>query len=246
MWIKALEKFVSMLVSAVFKEALERVPEVWQKAKEWWSGKTIAVIGPTASGKNSMFNRLKKIPPPSEHVQTRGAEQVGKIEIDWTLPDSTKFSMTCKKNINVGGEVDERERYWEQSCTGADVIFYLVDGSKLVLDQGTTLIRVRDDIKWLAKKIHSFKPGVVIHILINKIDIAITAKSKDAAREEMISLFAPGIHGLETLLQGVLGKYNKMISGVTPISMLDDYYFRYYFSEALIEIREKMTMKATS
>lgn len=244
MILKLIEKFAMTIVAAFAKEAVEMLVEGWGKVKDWWNGKTIAIIGPTASGKNSMFNKLRKIPAPIEHIQTRGAEQVGKFEINWALPDSTKVSMTCKKSINVGGEVDERERYWLQSCNNADVIFYLVDGKKLLDEEGKTLKRIRDDLKWIAKNFNSFKPDVVLHLLINKIDVAMDYDDKEAFREHVVQKFSSGMSGIEKSLDVVLGKIRARVAGVSPISMMDDYLFSTYFSDALQSIQEFKTKEA--
>ena len=234
---KIFEKIATFIALALAKGAIDKTPEVLKNIAEWWNGKSIAVIGPTASGKNSMFNRFKHQAPPEEHVQTRGAEQVGKFNINWTLPDSTTFNMTCKKSINVGGELDERERYWLQSCNQADVIFYLIDGEKLVSDSEKTLFRIKDDLRWIVRQIHSFKPNVVVHLLVNKVDYFVKDVAFENSQKIISEKLLEEIKIIEDISRKILGSYFKKITGIGPISMLDDFLFKAYFTEALQQIQ---------
>lgn len=234
---KIFEKIVTVIAMALTKQAIEKTPGVLRNIAEWWNGKSIAVIGPTASGKNSMFNRLKHQAPPDEHVQTRGAEQVGKFNIKWTLPDSTTFNITCKNSINVGGELDERERYWLQSCNQADVIFYLIDGEKLVAESEKTLLRIKDDLKWIARQIHSFKPSVAIHLLVNKVDCFVEGVPVENSQKVISEKILEEIKIIDDISQKIFGAYFKKITGLGPVSMVDDFLFKAYFTEALQQIQ---------
>ena len=78
------DKIIDALIKAIFnKDVLQNVmkwlmlaPDALKKIVKWWNGKTIAIVGDTASGKNSFYNCLREKEPPSEHIQTRGMEKV--------------------------------------------------------------------------------------------------------------------------------------------------------------------------
>lgn len=234
MWKKLLMQALGALVSTITKDGVKSAPGWYSKLKSWWTGKCIAIIGPTASGKNSFFNKLKRENAPTEHIQTRGAEEVGTFKFTWPLPDKTEVDFRCRNSINVGGEVDERERYWLQSCSGADVIFYLIDLDKLSNNPDDTKDRIKSDFKWIASNISHFKANSSIHVLINKVDILLNGCPDPSDIEEKIS------KGLESYLEDIeysakkiLGVYFDKITGISPISMIDPHIFSIYFTAVL-------------
>lgn len=233
MWQKLLAQALNAIVIMVAKGAVKAAPEFCSKVKSWWNGKCIAIIGPTASGKNSLFNKLKREKAPIEHIQTRGAEEIGTFNFAWPLPDKSIIDFKCKNSINVGGEIDERERYWLQSCQDADVIFYLIDLEKLIKGNSIVTDRIKSDIKWLASNIPQFKAGSSIHLLVNKIDIL--SNNCDPVEIESIISNGTKIHldEIENIAKKVLGPHFERISGISPISMTDPHLFSVYFTAAL-------------
>jgi hypothetical protein len=230
-----LVKFFEVVVAAAATVFVEKIPEFYKNIKSWWTGKTIAIIGATASGKNSMYSRLRKEEIPAEHIQTRGAETFTDFPIRWPLPNGDLIDFKCKRSINIGGEIDERERYWLQACEGADVIFYLIDTEKLLKDQATTLKRFHDDMCWLVTNFRHFKPSVTVHLLLNKIDITLgRSPHTDSALNSMKKL----VDTVEREAKDTLAEYFQRVTGVTPISMSDEHLFGKYFASALSTISE--------
>jgi len=229
-WNKLFFTVLTTVVGNIAKKGLDLAPEFLTKLRAWWTGKTIAVIGPTAAGKNSLFNRLRKLPIPEKHVQTRGAEKVANFEISWPMPDNTHVKFRCRKSINIGGEIDERERYWLQACQNADVLFYLLDSSKLASSQKTTIARYQDDMRWLVANFRELNPSIAVHILLNKVDITLGSWPHDASATKLLTTQVALIEGHA---KEMLGDYFGRVTGITPISMENDFLFGKYFTQAL-------------
>ncbi|WP_322047413.1 GTPase domain-containing protein [Paraburkholderia sp. J67] len=232
-WEKFFIKLAHTAALAIAGYVMKKFPEWFSSVKNWWTGKTIAIIGPTASGKNSMFNQLRHQPVPEEHIQTRGAEKVKDFDFKWTLPGSDEFvEFKCRRALNIGGEADERDRYWLQACEEADVIFYLFDSARFKTDEKATLQRFRDDMQWLRANLRHCKRTVSVHLLANKIDIAfgpdLRAASADKAMKDLVRL-------IEELTEETLGSEFKgsRVTGVTPICTRHETLFGEYFAGAL-------------
>jgi tRNA U34 5-carboxymethylaminomethyl modifying GTPase MnmE/TrmE len=233
MWKNTLFK---TLITIIIDTGLPKIPNTWKNIKKWWNGKCIAIIGSTASGKNSLFAKLTNEPPPKQHTLTRGTTKQGTFDFKWPLPDGSAIKFKCKKSINVGGEIDERERYWSDACKGADVIFYLIDAEKLSTTPNTTKNRIKDDFKWMISYIRDIKSNATIHILVNKIDLIIKSTSPDEITKEVETKFGSVIDEIQELSKNIFGKYRSRITGINAISMTDPYLFNTYFTEALKSI----------
>jgi signal recognition particle receptor subunit beta len=236
-WVKLFFKVMHILAPDAVDSVIKRIPEWIAGIKGWWTGKTIAIIGPTASGKNSMFSRLQHHPIPTEHVQTRGAEKVENFNVKWTLAANESVDFKCKRALNIGGEVDERERFWPQACEEADVIFYLLDSKKFKEEEKATLQRFREDMRWLKANLRHFKPTVSVHLLLNKIDLSFGPDVyADVAKDAMKGQ----VSIVEEIAEETLGDEFKRsrVTGVTPISMADSTLFGIHFSAALSQIAE--------
>lgn len=182
-----------------------------------------------------MFSRLRKDPIPTEHIQTRGAEKVTDFKVSWPLPQGEHVDFHCKRSINVGGEIDERERYWLQTCEGADVIFYLLDSVKLGESHVATIERFRDDMRWLVTNFRHFRPSVTVHLLLNKIDLTLGPyPHTSSALNSMKDL----VDSMEREAKNALEEYFKRVTGVTPISMADEHLFNKYFASTLSAVSE--------
>lgn len=233
MWAKLLGQALSAIVLTAARQLTKAAPEILSKVKNWWNGKCIAIIGPTASGKNSLFSKLKREEAPTEHIQTRGSEEVGTFNFKWPLPDRTKIDFKCKRSVNVGGEIDERERYWLSSCKDADVIFYLVDITKLKSHPDATQRRIQSDLKWISANVHNFKAESCIHILINKVDSLISGCDPIDVTDTVESSVGAHLAELERISRKILGPNFSRISGISPISMTDNHLFTTYFTATL-------------
>ena len=97
-------------------------------ARQWWSGKKIAVIGPTASGKDSFLARLRGKRIPTVHASSSMGEAVAAFRVRLTLASQQAVDIRCKGVINTGGETAYRDAPggWLLVCRDADVVFYLM------------------------------------------------------------------------------------------------------------------------
>jgi len=231
---KLIEKAIGAIVIALTKAAIVKVPGIYKELVHWWNGKSIAIIGPTASGKNSFFNKLRGGIVPTEHIQTRGAENIKTFDFSWPLPNKTEVKFKCKNSINVGGEIDERERYWLQSCKEADVIFYLIDFDKLKNNTEDTIHRIKSDFKWIASNIPKFKKESSLFIVINKMDLIFDGYVDPSTIErELTSALSTHLEKLDEATKKTLGAYTSKISGLGPMSMIDSHIFSICFTSAL-------------
>jgi tRNA U34 5-carboxymethylaminomethyl modifying GTPase MnmE/TrmE len=224
------------VLKEIVSSVIDARKEIWERIVHFWSGKSIAIIGPTATGKNSMFSKLKGEPPPIEYIQTRGAEKIDDFPFLWKLPNKSEIKFKCKRSINVGGEVDERERNWLKSCKGADVIFYLVDVERYNNDPKTAHARIKGDFKWMASNFQKFESHVTIHILFNKIDCLTSNIGVDEMESFIEKKLADRISEVEGFARKILGRYFERVTGITPISMSDEFLFQTYFTIALNQI----------
>ena len=220
-------------------DQVKQAPEAFKGFMKWWNGKTIAVIGATASGKNSFYDCLLEKDPPKEHIQTRGAEKVDSFTVKRSIQGLETIELRCKRSINVGGEVDERIRYWSQACSDADFIFYLVDMERLNAPDlyDTYHSRIGDDLKWLGANLSKFKEGCKIHLLLNKIDRVLEIPSfVDNRREFIENELAKKIADMENRTKSILDQNSSALSGVSPMCMVDKDLFNYLFDGVLIRI----------
>lgn len=234
MFNKLIEKAIGAIVLALTKTVIDKTPDIFKELVHWWNGKSIAIIGPTASGKNSFFNKLRGDIAPAEHIQTRGAENVKTFSFSWPLPNKSEVKFKCKNSINVGGEIDERERYWLQSCKEADVIFYLIDFDKLTNNTEDTIRRIKTDFKWIASNIPKFKKESSLFIVINKMDLIFDGYVDPSSIEsELTSALSTHLERLDDATKKTLGVYTGRISGLGPMSMIDSHIFSICFTSAL-------------
>ncbi len=233
---KLIEKLAVAVLTALTSVVIEKIPGLAKKVSAWWRGKSLAVIGPTASGKNTLFHKLQHQIPPADHIQTRGAEAVETFNVNWPMPDKSTIEFRCKGSINVGGEVDERERYWLQTCKGADVIFYLIDVIKLTEAPEETLNRIKSDLKWLVTNLRHFKSSSCVHILINKIDFLVENIEPEEVADTIQEKVGPMVETLKALIDKIMQGHNGRVSGVGAISMTDDHLFGLLFTDALIDV----------
>ncbi len=226
----------------VIKEVIKYAPvvidfirELGPKITAWWNGKKIAVIGPTAVGKNCLYHRLKGEPIPDKHDQTKGVERMPNFSYRRTLPNHKKFEVTFKQCLNVGGEMEQRTRYWLDACDDADVVFYMITLDDLKNGRFQKRSRIHSDLKWLATHIAKMKPNVLIHLLVNKIDKELEDGEDHKA---FVAKLRPRIDELEATAKGLFGDYQTKLTGISPTSMKDDHIFGVTFPKALEAVYE--------
>ncbi len=127
------------------------VTRLMKSAREWWSGKKIAVIGPTASGKDSFLARLQNRDIPHVHANSPMGEKVDSFKVKLALSHHQVIDITCKGVINIGGETDYRDAPagWLAVCEDADVIFYVMTIKDLDEKRFLKGRRIREDLDWL-------------------------------------------------------------------------------------------------
>jgi hypothetical protein len=187
-------------------------------AREWWSGKKIAVIGPTASGKDSFLARLQNLEIPEVHSNSPMGEKVKSFPVHLALSNHRIIDITCKGVINIGGETDYRDAPsgWLAVCADADVVFYVMTIKDLTGKRFLKGRRIRQDLDWLMTALPHLKPGALIHVLINKIDEEIESHTDYRAFSREL---AKELRALDKTVNGVLHPYEARYTGATLISM---------------------------
>jgi len=187
-------------------------------ALDWWSGKKIAVIGPTASGKDSFLARLQNREIPQVHANSAMGEKIKSFPVKLTLSNHRVIDITCKGVINIGGETDYRDAPsgWLSVCKDADVVFYIMTVSDLSGKRFIKGRRIRHDLDWLLTALPHLKSGALLHILINKIDTQIESHTD---YQLLAGKLARDLAELDTTVRSVLHPYEARYTGATLISM---------------------------
>ena len=197
----ALTTFRAFLFLSSFSGAEKQLVRLVKGVLDWWAGKKIAVIGPTASGKDSFLG-----------------EKVSSFSVKLALSHHQVIEITCKGVINIGGETDYRDAPsgWLAVCKDADVIFYMMTIKDLSGSRFLNGRRIRQDLDWLLTALPHLKEGVLIHILINKIDEEIESHTDYRALAEELS---KKLESLDQTVKKVLHPYEAGYTGATLISM---------------------------
>ncbi len=216
----AFDTFRAFLVLTSFPGVGEHLVRLVKGAIEWWSGKKIAVIGPTASGKDSFLARLQNQEIPRVHANSTMGETIKSFRVNLALSNRKIIDITCKGVINVGGETDYRDAPsgWLSVCKDADVIFYMMTVKDLTAKRFLKGRRIRQDLDWLQSALPHLKQGALIHILINKIDEEIESHTDYHALAEEL---AQELGSLDRTVRSVLHPYEARYTGATLISMRD-------------------------
>ena len=187
-------------------------------ALTWWSGKKIAVIGPTASGKDSFLARLQNKGIPEVHSNSAMGEKIKSFKVNLILSDRQVIDITCKGMVNIGGEADYRDMPsgWLSVCKGADVVFYMMTVEDLSTKRFRKGRRIRQDLDWLLTALPELKRSTLIHILINKIDVRIESHTDYGALAEELE---KELSALNKTVNEVLHPYEARYTGATLISM---------------------------
>ena len=214
----ALTTFRAFLLLASFAGTEKHLVRLVKGVLDWWSGKKIAVIGPTASGKDSFLARLQNREIPQVHTNSPMGENVKSFRVKLALSNHRVIDMTCKGVINIGGETDYRDAPsgWLAVCKDADVVFYMMTIKDLSATKFLKGRRIRQDLDWLLTAMPHLKQGALIHILINKIDEEIVSHTDYQALAEQL---AKKLSALDQTVKTVLHPYETAYTGATLISM---------------------------
>jgi hypothetical protein len=224
--------FRAFLLLASFPGIEKHFVRLVKGALAWWSGKKIAVIGPTASGKDSFLARLQNRVIPQVHSNSPMGEKVNSFKVKLALSRHQVVDITCKGVINIGGETDYRDAPsgWLAVCKDADVVFYVMTVNDLSEKRFLKGKRIREDLDWLLTALPHIKPGALIHILINKIDEEIESHTDYRALAEEL---AKELHALDETVNNVLHPYEAAYTGATLISMKNKQIYTRAINDAL-------------
>ena len=214
----ALRTFRVFLLLASSPGIEKHVTRLVKGALDWWAGKKIAVIGPTASGKDSFLARLQNREIPQVHANSAMGEKVKSFPVKLALSNQRVVDITCKSVINIGGEIDYRDAPtgWLSVCRDADVVFYIMTVEDLARKRFLKDRRIRQDLDWLLTALPHLKAGTLIHILINKIDRQIESHTDYQALAQKL---AQNLVQLDKTVRTVLHPYESRYTGATLISM---------------------------
>lgn len=252
MWQKIGETFLKSILIPIakdyMKDYVKKSPELFSKLKKWFYGKNIGILGATASGKNSFFNRLKGKDLDAQYAQTRGTEKVETFEISYRLSENDYIKFKCKNAVNVGGETDEKDRYWSDIAKSADILFYLIDIEKIEQQNEIYIERLRDDLFWLRSHNSQMKPNSKLYLILNKIDVLVgDYKTSEDYENHISESIKHSRHLIENIVKNIFENTNKtdfnFISGIYPISMKDKYLFDKYFFHIISDIYNKESEK---
>jgi len=210
--------FRVFLILAGLPEAGSHMARLVRSAIDWWSGKKIAVIGPTASGKDSFLARLQNQEIPRVHSNSAMGEKVRSFPVKLALSSRQVVDITCKGVVNIGGETDYRDAPsgWLAVCQDADVVFYMMTVNDLAEKRFLKGRRIRQDLDWLLTAMPYLKPDALVHILINKIDAMIESHTDYQA---LAGELAKELAALDRTVKTVLHPYEMRYTGATLISM---------------------------
>lgn len=228
----ALTTFRIFLSLASFPGAGKHFVRLVKGARDWWSGKKIAVIGPTASGKDSFLARLQNREIPQVHSNSPMGEKIKSFRVKLALSHGHVIDITCKGVINIGGETDYRDTPsgWLSVCKDADVVFYVMTVNDLSEKRFLKGRRIRQDLDWLLTALPHLKRDALIHILINKIDEEIESHTDYQALAEKLT---KELSALDRTVNTVLHPYEARYTGATLISMKSKQIYTRAINDAL-------------
>lgn len=229
--------FLTSLRNLGLKLAEEFLPEVWEFINAKFSGKTVAVIGPTASGKDSLIARLRGREIPEVHINTGAPEKVQKYSISYITPSGEDIKIYVKEGLNVGGEEPDRDDYWEDACKESDFIFYLLDAHRYKIQTREYTSRIKNDLRWLSSQLAKNTKAKVV-VIVNKIDLLI----QDGAslnEAESDSDIRDVLDKVSQLTSEMLGSQAGRLKGVNPLSTKDSYYYSQLFPSILLAAIDK-------
>lgn len=118
---------------------------------KWWDGKSIAVLGGRGTGKTTLLNYFdtKKITTAYEQTDTKQRYSGMTVKMDG-------LTLKVKEGYDVSGS-SMNHGTWREQIDGADVVFYIVDISR-VIGQGKDqyyIDNTKNDIEAIAKEVEN-------------------------------------------------------------------------------------------
>lgn len=229
-------------------------PKIWKNIKAYWDRKSVAILGITGCGKDSLLARLQGHEIPTVHMNTTDPERRSSFQIEYSdgLGDTICFNVT--EGMNVGGEDDDVDDYWADVAQDADVIFYLVDTGRFLdeinhiptklnsMDErelrkaSPSLKRVSQDMRFL---VANKKQSARLAIILNKIDLPLMHAEGDTIDEKM-QHYSQDLQKLKNAVAKIaerdLGVHRNILAGVFPLSCKDSEIFAQLFPVILRNI----------
>ena len=190
------------------------IPRSLQRVYNRYRKKTIAVIGPPASGKTTLLEVLRNSNISPEDLKEYNKTEIEDFEtfsVNFPLPvadgEQVRFRSNVRKNVDVGGEEYVRNHHWSKAIREASVVVYLFDAEKFFRsDNGGYQKRILADFDWLSEHIQLLKPSFSIVLAANKIDLLCT-------RENFHSFVETHKPCLQELRKTILDRWPKGYDG---------------------------------
>lgn len=148
---------LGVIGTVVFKFDLD------DKIKEMWSGKRITVLGGRGVGKTTFLHYLKtqKIKSSSEQTHIESYQSMT-VKVD-------NISLHIKEGQDVGGSQSQHGE-WRKQIQEADILFYLMDISKILAKDKRYIDNVKKDINAIQDKIEKRQDKISIFLIANHAD----------------------------------------------------------------------------
>lgn len=239
----SLNKLVSFLFKNFFHLSLVDLQVQSLKLYRWWKGKKVAIIGPTASGKDSLLARLQGQEIPARHLNSASAEHVQAFKVKFSLASGQALEFRCRGVINSGGETDYRDSSdgWGKACQDANVIFYMITYHDLLNPADGKQERIFEDMDWLQSMMSSVNPSALLHVLVNKCDELIPSHIH---YPELETILSPEIvNEFEQQVIKRLRPYSGRYTGMTYISMKNRQLYTLGMNHALLAVYHAIDSK---
>lgn len=242
-----------VLMAIGLELAKEYGPDIWKNIKAYWRSKNVAILGATNSGKDAFLARLRGEEIPLHHFTTDEPEPISNFKIDYNIGNGETICFHVKEGMNVGGENFQVERYWNDACQDADVIFYLIDTNELIneitsasldltnidtkacLKNIPLLKRLSSDMDFLATPLAK-KGSSRLVIILNKIDLPLENAPGDILSEK-VQNYANELQYLQEAVKIIahnsLNNYKSQLTGVMPLSCKNTEMFTQFFPTIL-------------
>lgn len=148
---------LGVIGTAVFKFDLD------DKIKEMWSGKRITVLGGRGVGKTTFLHYLKtqKIKSSSEQTGVENYQSMT-VKVD-------NISLHIKEGQDVGGSQFQYKK-WREQIQEADILFYLMDISKVLAKDKQYIDNVKKDINAIQDEIEKRQDKISVFLIANHAD----------------------------------------------------------------------------
>ena len=145
-----------------------------------WSGKRITVLGGRGVGKTTFLHYLKtqKIKSSSEQTHIENYQSMT-VKVD-------NISLHIKEGQDVGGSQSQHGE-WRKQIQEADILFYLMDISKILAKDKRYIDNVKKDITAIQGEIEKRQDKIAVFLIANHADKCDEYTSNLAKFEEKVN-----------------------------------------------------------